>query len=160
MATTLFWGKNESYIPCLPDKTHHIWKFGGIRRDAMSNPLWWLCRETLKISWGCLSVFHDFSKLFESTKRLDKGHCVTETGRKLNCPVKTGCLFCFLSFYPLSLYFVKTSSDFMFVPISNYCNSFGWSSSSWCISFFDVKHYAGIWYWLNRRGTEGGNDNF
>ena len=47
MATTLFWGKNESYIPCLPDKTHHISKFGGNRRDAMSNPLWWLCRETL-----------------------------------------------------------------------------------------------------------------
>ena len=28
--------------------THHISKFGGNRRDAMSNPLWWLCRETFK----------------------------------------------------------------------------------------------------------------
>ena len=24
MATTFFSGENESYIPCIPDKTHHI----------------------------------------------------------------------------------------------------------------------------------------
>ena len=30
MAITLFWGENESYIPCIPYKTYHISKFGEI----------------------------------------------------------------------------------------------------------------------------------
>ena len=44
---------SESYIPCIPDKTHHISKFGENRRDVMPNPLRWLCRETLKKVQTC-----------------------------------------------------------------------------------------------------------
>ena len=50
MATTSFRGGSESYILCIPDKIHHISKFGGNRRHAISNPLWWLCKETHKFT--------------------------------------------------------------------------------------------------------------